>query len=92
MERFLIQVPHDPAPLACAKVVQVFLNTGSHYLRGADWGCGDGDHTAWMIVDADSREEARQVVPPVFRPEARVVKLSKFTVEEIEQILRQHGG
>jgi len=90
MERFLVQVPHDPDPLACAKVVAVFLRTGSHYLAGADWGCADGDHTAWMIVDADSKEEARQVVPPAFRSEARVVKLNKFKLEEIERIMRDH--
>jgi len=90
MERFLVQVPHDPAPLACAKVVEVFLRTGSHYLAGADWGCADGDHNAWMIVDADSKEEARQVVPAAFRSETRVVKLCKFSLEEIQRIMREH--
>jgi hypothetical protein len=90
MDRFLVQVPHDPEPLACAKVVDVFLRTGSHYLAGADWGCSDGDHTAWMIVDADSKEEARQVVPAALRAETRVVKLNKFTLDQIQGIMRQH--
>jgi len=25
------------------------------------WGCLDGDHTAWMIVDVDTRQEARAI-------------------------------
>ena len=90
MGRFLVRVPHDPEPLACAKVVDVFLRTGSHYLAGADWGCADGDHNAWMIVDADSKDDARQVVPAAFRSETRVVSLNKFTLEQIERIMREH--
>jgi len=92
MHRFLVQVPHDPDRWACAKVVKVFLETGSHYLAQADWGCRDGNHTAWMIVEAANREEARQIVPPQFRAEARIVQLNKFAIEEIDSILREHGG
>jgi len=91
MVRYLVQVPHDPDTWACAKVVQVFLGTGSHCLAQADWGCRDGAHTAWMIVEATSRDEARQIVPPPLRAQARVVRLNKFTVEEIDTILREHG-
>lgn len=92
MERYLVQVAHDPEPWACAKVVQVFLGTGSHYLAQADWGCRDGDHHSWMIVEAASKDEARQIVPPQFRNQARVVRLNKFTIEEIDAILREHGS
>jgi hypothetical protein len=90
MDRYLVQVSHDADTWACAKVVQVFLGTGSHYLAQADWGCRDGDHTAWMIVEAANRDEARQIVPPQLRAQARIVRLNKFTVEEIEAILREH--
>ncbi|MBI2819539.1 MAG: hypothetical protein HYX73_06130 [Acidobacteria bacterium] len=90
MPRYLIEVPHSEELVACAKVVQVFLNTGSHFLTHADWGCEDGVHSAWFIVDADSKEEARLVVPPAFRAEARVTRLNKFTMEEIDQILAPH--
>ena len=90
MARFLIEVPHAKELLACAKVVQVFLNTGSHFLTHADWGCADGVHSAWFTVEADSKEEARLVVPPAFRGDAKIVSLNKFTVEEIDQILAPH--
>jgi hypothetical protein len=90
MARFLIEVPHEEEVVACAKVVQIFLATGSHYLTHADWGCLDGDHRSWMIVDVDSKEEARAIVPPAFRSQARIVKLNNFSIEEIEGILRYH--
>jgi hypothetical protein len=89
--RFLIEVPHEKSTLACARVVDVFLKSGSHFLRGADWGCRDGVHKAWMIVDVYSKNEARNVVPPAFRRDATIVQLNAFTPEEIDDILRQHG-
>jgi hypothetical protein len=90
--KFLIEVPHEANTVACAKVVDVFLHSGSHFLSRADWGCRDGVHSAWMIVDVDSKDEARRIVPPLFRPEARIVQLNTFTVEEIADILREHGS
>ncbi|HYX20866.1 MAG TPA: hypothetical protein VFA98_08480 [Thermoanaerobaculia bacterium] len=41
MPRFLIEVPHEAETVACARVVDVFLKSGSHFLSNADWGCRD---------------------------------------------------
>jgi len=92
MPRFMIEVDHEAETQACARTVQVFLATGSHYLTHADWGCLDGVHTAWMIVEADSREQARSIVPPALRRQARVTALNGFSTEQIDEILRQHGS
>jgi hypothetical protein len=90
MSRFLIEVPHEAELQACARVVHIFLSSGSHFLTHADWGCEDGNHSAWMIVDVDSKEDARNIVPPAFRAEARIIGLNKFTLEEIDSILSGH--
>ena len=90
MARFLIEVPHEPELLACARVVQIFLKTGSHFLSNAEWGCKDGDHRAWIMVDVDNKEQARGIIPPAFRKEAKIVQLNKFTMEEIDEILAYH--
>lgn len=94
MPRFLVEVSHDAEALACIRVVEAFLRSGSHFLARADWGCKDGDHKAWMIVDVGSKEEARNIVPPDFRNRARVVGLYAFTMEEVAETIRQHqsGG
>lgn len=91
MHRFLIEVPHPEDEFHCARVVRTFLNTGSHYLTNADWGCEDGQHKAWMIVEAADREEARWIVPPPLRSQAHVIKLSRFTREEIDKVLEHYG-
>jgi hypothetical protein len=88
--RFLIEVPHEDTVVACAQVVDVFLKSGSHFLSRAEWGCRDGQHKAWMIVGVDSKDEARRILPPAFRRDAKIVQLNTFTREEIEEIRRQH--
>ena len=90
MARFLIEIPHEEATVACARVVDVFLKTGSHYLSTADWGCKDGVHKSWMVVDVDTKEDALRIVPPAFRAHAKVVQLNAFTMKEIESILQKH--
>lgn len=90
MARFLIEVPHEANTVACARAVQIMLTTGSHFFTHADWGCGDGDHKAWVIVDVDSKDEARAIVPPGLRSQAKVVQLNAFTLEQIEDILSRH--
>jgi hypothetical protein len=90
MPKFLIEVPHEEAQVACARAVEVFLKSGSHYLTHADWGCKDGDHRSWIVVEVDSKDQARGVLPPAFRSQAKIVQLNAFSMPEIESILRQH--
>ena len=88
--KFLIEVPHPAERVACARVVDVFLKSGSHFLSGAHWGCHDGVHKAWMLVEVDSKEEARGILPLLMRSEAKIVQLNNFTIAEIDDILRDH--
>jgi hypothetical protein len=90
MAKFLIEVPHEAEPSACAKAVKVFLDTGSHFLTNAEWGCRDGEHKAWLMLDLASKEEARSILPPGFRSRARVVQLNRFSMAEIDQMLLDH--
>ncbi len=90
MARFLIEVPHEAERIACARVVETFLKTGSHFLTHADWGCKDGEHKAWIIADVDSKDEARSILPASLRSQAKIVQLNYFTLEGLDAILGQH--
>ena len=92
MPRFLIEVPHEEEIVPCANAVKIFLESGSHFLTHADWGCKDGDHKAWFIAEVDSKEQARAIVPAAYRSRAKIVQLNKFTIEEIDELLRYHRG
>ena len=92
MARYLVEVPHDNRKEACQMAVRVFLETGSHFVTGADWGCSDGEHKAWMIVDVGSKDEALSILPPLFRNSAKVVSLEQFTFDRRGDIIGLHSG
>jgi len=90
MPRFFIEVPHAPGTRDCNMAIAAFLRTGSHFLTHADWGCKDGEHKAWLVVDVGNKEEARSIVPADFRSKAKITRLTTFKLEEIEAALRAH--
>jgi hypothetical protein len=90
MPRFLIEVPHEDDKIACARAIQVFLQTGSHFLVNADWGCLDGEHKAWIILEGDSKKDALSVLPLAVRPQAKITELAKFSMADVDEVLSQH--
>jgi hypothetical protein len=74
MNRYLIESPHTAEN--CMQAIQDLNAAG--YLHHFEWGCKDNDHTAWAIVEADTLENARQIVPWYLRDKARIVRLVKF--------------
>jgi hypothetical protein len=91
MPKFLIEVTHAEEYLACAQVVESFLNYGSHFATKADWGCKDGVHKAWITIDTNTKDDARNILPPAYRAQATIIELNKFSMAEIDEILLQHA-
>ena len=85
MPRFLIEVPHENNKEACDQAGRVFQQTGSHFMTNADWGCNDNVHKAWFVVEVDSKEAARDILPPLFRRTATIVGLQNWGgIEDME--------
>jgi hypothetical protein len=78
MDRYLIESPHNTED--CDRAVKEIHAAG--YLHHFEWGCDSGVHTAWAIVEAESLEHARQIVPWMFRDKARVVKLVRYEIAD----------
>ena len=79
MDRFQIISPHTAA--SCIDVLMDVMQSG--YITHFEWGCADGDHTGYVIIEAGDKREALLVVPPLYRNDARVVKLNSFSPEEV---------
>ena len=90
MAKFLIEVPHDEEETECIRVVESFLTYGSHFVMNADWGCMDGVHKAWITIEAENKDEARAILPPSSRDQAVIVRLNKFTMGELDEIMGRH--
>ena len=74
MYRYLVESPHDAED--CEKIIQAFQTAG--YLHQFDWGCHDGVHSGWAIIETENLEHAKQIVPWMVRDKARIVKIEKF--------------
>jgi hypothetical protein len=87
MARYLIEITHSDEHEGCVKALNSIMQFGSHIATHADFGCEDGVHIGWLIVDVDTREEARQMIPPQYHADARVTKLRRWNRQEIEKML-----
>ncbi len=86
MERFLIGVPHESED--CALAVKIFMESGSHFMTHADYGCEDNEHKAWMIVELEDKATARAVLPPAYRAQAKLVKLITPTFKDLQEFIK----
>ena len=91
MARYLIEVPHEEETIACARAIRILFESGSHFLTHADFGCKDGIHKAWIVVDVESKSEARNLLHPAFRSAATIVALNKFSAEELDELIKHHN-
>jgi hypothetical protein len=82
MEKFLIETPHTTAN--CLMLINQLHSQG--YLHNFEWGCSDGVHCGWAIVEAESEEQARMIVPSLIRKDAKVVRIIKFDLDEAGEL------
>ena len=75
----MVVIPHTTEE--CRRALKQIEAIGA--ITHFDWGCKDGDHTGWAIIEATSKAEAMMSVPTVQRAKARVVKLTSFSPDEV---------
>ena len=84
MKRFIVISPHTAAD--CIMALKQTLAIG--YITHFDWGCRDGVHIGWAILEAENKAQALMSVPTFLRDQATVVPLTKFEPEAVEAM---HG-
>lgn len=80
MDRYIVIAPHTAED--CTKVLANVESMG--YITHFDWGCKDGEHCGWVIIEADNPREALLVVPAFDRHKARAIKLTKFGPQDLK--------
>ena len=79
--KYFIELPHEEKDCAAIKLVHI-----RGYITHFQWGCEAGNHTAVMIVDAANEEEVLNILPPILRPKARIIKLNTYTPADVEAL------
>jgi hypothetical protein len=84
MARYLLTCPHTTED--CVSDIDSVLGHSKELLARFDWGCKDGEHVGWVIVEAGNEATARMMLPVAFRIKAKACLINKFTPEDLEQM------
>lgn len=76
MDRYIVMSGHSAED--CKMAVKQFRQYNAGFLTHFEWGCLDNDHTAYAIIEAESHENAKMSVPPLFRQKTKVIRLTYF--------------
>ncbi|MBI3399557.1 MAG: hypothetical protein HY026_10090 [Deltaproteobacteria bacterium] len=79
--RYLLESPHTKEE--CLRELDEVLAEGQNVLNKFNWGCVAGEHAGYAIVEADGESEVLNMVPSFLRKKARIIKVEKFTPEQI---------
>lgn len=79
MKKFLVISNHSGED--CIRALKESLAIG--YLTHFDWGCKDGVHTGWAVLEAESKAQAMMSVPTFLRDQATIVQLYKFRADQV---------
>ncbi|MFB3043585.1 MAG: hypothetical protein ACE1ZC_04835 [Nitrososphaerales archaeon] len=80
MDRYLIESPHSEKQ--CLQAAQTMFAAG--FLLNFEWGCEDGVHIAYAMIESENRKQALLLVPPNLRSDARAIRLIKIDPAELE--------
>lgn len=84
MRRYMLESPHTKEE--CLKELEGIMSEGRNVLDKFYWGCSQGDHTGYAIVDADDELKALNLVPGFIRNKAKAIEVQQFTPEQIKSL------
>src|SRR5665647_1224738 len=76
-QTFLVRIPHTPEQ--CLKMMDDMKGKGDDLLSKFEFGCMDGDHTAYAFLDGTSEDNVRKMLPVSEQQAAKITKVSKMT-------------
>ncbi len=82
MSKYLITSKHEPAD--CLRALDAELAKGPGVLDKFVYGCKEGDHTGYAIVETKSLSDALGLVPDFLQDSACITKVDRFTPAEIK--------
>jgi hypothetical protein len=84
MTKFLIASRHEPDD--CLRALDEELAKGPGILDKFVYGCKEGDHTGYAIVDVKNLSDALAMVPGFLQASACITKVDKYAPAEIKSL------
>lgn len=82
MLRYIVESPHTKEE--CLRALDEILAKSSETLNKFEWGCAEGIHTGYALIEAENEAKVRGMLPSFLSEKARVINVAKFTPEQIK--------
>jgi hypothetical protein len=82
--KYMVEFRHTPEE--CLNYLDKVKANDVKLLDKIEWGCMSGDHTVYIIVNAESEKEALKGIPSDFNAKAN--KLGKFTPNKLKNFIK----
>jgi hypothetical protein len=87
--KYFVQVPHTQEQ--CMNMLGEMKKKGDPFLSKFYFGCMNGDHTGYGVLEGSSEDDVRKMLPREEQANAKIEKVDQFTAAKIEQIHKQHA-
>ncbi len=84
MTSYLIASKHTEEN--CIRALDEMLAKGPRLLEQFVFGCKDGDHTGYAIVDAKNKSDALAMIPDFLQDDACITKVDHFSPADIRAL------
>ena len=81
---YFVQMIHNPEQ--CLKNLDEMKVKGDAFLSKFEFGCMSGNHTGYAFLEGTSEENIRLMLPKEAQSNAKILKVDKYTLAQIEQI------
>jgi len=82
MAKYMVTAKHEPEE--CLRALDEILAKGPDILDKFVYGCKEGDHTGYAIVDVKNLSEALSLVPDFLQESACIARVDTVTPAEIK--------
>ncbi|TRZ75492.1 MAG: hypothetical protein D4R97_02355 [Bacteroidetes bacterium] len=87
--KYFVIASHTPEQ-CMNNLVELKDKGGDAYLSKFYFGCMSGDHTGYAFLDGNSEQDVRNMLPKGEQATAKIVKVEKFTVAQIDKMHKEH--
>ena len=87
--KYFVTAPHTPEQ--CMNNLVELKQKGDAYLSKFYFGCNSGDHTSYAFLEGTSEQDVRNMLPKEEQAVAKIEKVDKFTVAQVEKIHKDHA-
>ena len=82
MPQYQLELSHSEQE--CLTAANMIVSHGMHLMNHTWFGCNAGVHVGWLNLEVDNEREARGMLPPTLRNQARVVEVERFSPVEAQ--------